>query len=212
MEFASEMVINASKAGLSISEVPITYYPRVGESKLMTLRDGWRHLRFMLLYSPTHLFVWPGGVMLALGLLAQLVLALGPVQIDGMTFGFHWMFAGALLAIAGFQLMSLGVIARFYSLTSHIDEDRDRLINWLTQHFRMESGIAVGVVVFGAGVVADVILLLSWIQGGIQAATLDFSSVRLAIVALTLSVIGIQMVFSSFLVSIMAIKRRGWAG
>lgn len=208
MEFASEMVINASKAGLSMTEVPITYYPRIGESKLESLRDGWRHLRFMLLYSPTHLFVWPGGLLMALGFLTMFILALGPIQIDGLKFGFHWMFLGSLLAIAGLQLISLGLIARFYSLTSHIDEGRDRLIAWFTERFRMEGGIALGILIFGAGAITDLILLVMWIQGRFE----SLSSVRLSIIALTLSVIGIQTIFSSFLLSMMAIKRRGWVG
>ncbi len=206
MEFASEMVINASKAGLKLAEVPITYYPRIGESKLISLRDGWRHLRFMLLYSPTHLFVWPGSALMALGLLIQFLLAFGPLQIDGLTFGFHWMFLGSLLAIAGFQVITLGLIGRFYSLTSHIDQGQDRLIQWFTRHFRLESGIALGALIFGAGAIADVALLIAWLNGRFESPL----GVRLSIIALTLSVIGLQMIFSSFLASMMAIRRRGW--
>ena len=206
MEFASEMVINASKAGLKLTEVPITYYPRIGESKLISLRDGWRHLRFMLLYSPTHLFVWPGGALMALGLLIQLILAFGPLQIDGMSFGFHWMFLGSLLAIAGFQIITMGLIGRFYSLTSHIDQGDDRLIQWFTRHFRLESGIALGALIFGAGAVADLALLIAWLNGRFESPL----GVRLSIITLTLSVIGLQTIFSSFLASMMAIRRRGW--
>jgi hypothetical protein len=208
MEFASEMVINASKAGLNITEVPITYYPRTGESKLESLRDAWRHLRFMLLYSPTHLFVWPGGVLSALGVLAMVILALGPLHVGGVTLGFHWMFPCAVLAIAGFQLISLGVVARFYSLTSHIDVHRDRLIHWFTERFRMESGIALGAAMFGLGTVTGLVLLVVWLRGGFD----ESASVRLSVFALTLSVIGVQTIFSSFLLSMMAIKRRGWVG
>ena len=74
MEFASEMVVKAAGANLKIYEVPITYYPREGESKLNSFRDAWRHLRFMLLLSPTHLFVLPGGILFVLGILALLVM------------------------------------------------------------------------------------------------------------------------------------------
>jgi len=81
MEYASEMVINSSKAGLKITEVPITYYPRGGESKLNSFSDGWRHLRFMLLYSPNHLFLVPGMFLLLAGLLLLLVLLPGPLTI-----------------------------------------------------------------------------------------------------------------------------------
>lgn len=208
MEFASEMVINASKAELKITEVPITYYPRTGDSKLESLRDGWRHLRFMLLYSPTHLFVWPGAALMALGIVAMAILALGPIRIGTVTMGYHWMFPCSVVAIAGFQVISLGLVARFYSLTSHIDQHRDRLISWFTEHFRMESGLLVGSAMFGLGTITGLLLLALWLTGQFDST----ASVRLSVVALTLSVIGIQTIFTSFLVSMMAIKRRGWVG
>ncbi len=206
MEFASEMVINASKAGLRISEIPIKYYPRVGSSKLLTLRDGWRHLRFMLLYSPTHLFLWPGLSMMALGLLAMLVLATGPLDVAGIRFGFHWMFLCALLAIGGFQVISMGYLARYYSLTSHFITERDRIQQWFGQHFTLERGIALGTSLFLVGAILDGVVLLSWLV----VASVDLNSIRWSILALTLSIIGIQIIFSSFLASMMAIKRRGW--
>src|SRR6185437_13331162 len=83
MEFASEMVIHAAKAGLDITELPTRYYPRTGDSKLHTLRDGWRHLRFLLLYSPTHLFLLPGLLLFLVGLLGMLLLLPGPLFLFG---------------------------------------------------------------------------------------------------------------------------------
>ena len=206
MEFASEMVINASIAGLKMSEVPITYYPRVGESKLQSFRDGWRHLRFMLLYSPTYLYLWPGLTMTLIGFLTLFALAFGPLQIAGVSFGFHWMFIGSLVAILGVQLMNLGFFARVYSLSSHIDRSRDRVVEFFTKTFRMEHGLSVGTLALGFGLVTFLYVLLRLLKG-------DFDipqSVRLSILALMLSIIGAQTIFASFFVSMMVIKRDGW--
>ena len=206
MEFASEMVINAAKAGLKIAEMPITYYPRLGESKLQSFRDGWRHLRFMLLYSPTHLYLWPGLAMMLIGFFTLFALTFGPLQIAGATFGFHWMFIGSFISILGVQLIGLGFYARVYSLSSHIDRSRDRVVEFFTKTFRMEHGLFVGILALGFGFVTFLYVLLQWLQG-----TFDIpQSVRLSILALTLAIIGAQTVFGSFFVSMMVIKRDGW--
>lgn len=206
MEFASEMVINAAKAGLKVAEVPITYYPREGESKLHSFRDGWRHLRFMLLYSPTHLYLWPGATMIFLGFLALYALALGPVEVFGLTLGIHWMFAGSLLAILGFQLINLGFFARVYSLSSHIDKSQDAVVKFFTRAFRMENGILAGAAMFGLGILTYFFILVMWIRGSFDV----LQSIRLSILALTLTVIGAQTIFASFFISMMVIKRSGW--
>lgn len=102
MEFASEMIINASKAGLRMTEIPITYYPRRTRSKLNSLSDGWRHLRFMLLYSPTWLFLFPGSILFGLGILILLLLLPGPFLIAGHAYDIHFMVLGSMLALLGF--------------------------------------------------------------------------------------------------------------
>ncbi len=109
MEFASEMVIRASKEKLDIREFPIEYHPRGGESKLSSFRDGWRHLRFLLVHSPTHLFMVPGAVMLALGTIISLV-ALLQIDVFGRAWDIHTMVAGALLMIVGTQVVALGLV------------------------------------------------------------------------------------------------------
>ena len=116
MEFASEMVINATKANLKIAEVPITYYPREGESKLNSFRDGWRHLRFMLMLSPTYLFLIPGILLFLLGLVATVALLPGPLQIGGRAYDIHVMVLTCLLCLLGYQLLLLGFSARSLSL------------------------------------------------------------------------------------------------
>ena len=101
MEFASEMLIVAARARWRIAEVPIAYRARGGESKLRTFRDGWRHLRLLLLYSPRHLFTLPGWLMSVTGLFILLALVRGPLTIVGRFFDFHFMFVGSLLATLG---------------------------------------------------------------------------------------------------------------
>ncbi|MDI6735900.1 MAG: glycosyltransferase family 2 protein [bacterium] len=140
MEFASEMVIKALKLKLKIKEIPLTYYPRQGESKLNSFRDGWRHLRFMLLYSPTYLFLIPGLVMFFPGLVILLVLLPGPLILGKLFFDIHYMVLGSLLAILGFQTINLGLYAKAYSLTEHFEEN-DRVIEWFLRYFNLERGL-----------------------------------------------------------------------
>src|SRR5947207_11809384 len=122
MEFASEMVIRASKEELAIAQIPIEYHPREGESKLSSFRDGWRHLRFLLVHSPTHLFIVPGVVLAALGaLIATLVVS--QVDIFGRQWDIHTMVAGALLMIVGTQVLALGLCAHAYGMYFMGDKD-----------------------------------------------------------------------------------------
>src|SRR5215207_11752285 len=113
MEFASEMVIRASKEKLDIREFPIEYHPRGGDSKLSSFRDGWRHLRFLLVHSPTYLFMIPGAIMLLFGtLIAATVLF--SIDVFGREWNLHTMVGGVLLMIVGVQIVSLGLCAHAY--------------------------------------------------------------------------------------------------
>lgn len=208
MEFASEMVIHSAKAKLRITEVPVIYSPRPenSQAKLRSFRDGWRHLRFMLLYSPTHLFLIPGSIIMILGILIMGALAFGPVRVGNLFFGFHWMFVGCLLTLLGFQIIQLSIIARFYSLTSHFDDNIDPILKWIKDHFNLESGIILGLVVFGIGLLFDFLVLINWINGNFQSP----DAIRFSIIALTLSIIGAQIIFSTFLISMLSIRRHGW--
>ena len=114
MEFASEMVIRASKEKLDIREFPIEYHPRGGESKLSSFRDGWRHLRFLLVHSPTHLFILPGAVMALLGALIVARRCSRSIDVFGRQWDLHAMIAGALLMIVGTQVVALGLCAHAY--------------------------------------------------------------------------------------------------
>ena len=118
MEFASEMVIRASKEKLRIAEFPIEYHPRGGESKLSSFRDGWRHLRFLLVHSPTHLFMVPGLVLTVLG---ALITGTVITQIDilGRQWDNHTLVGGLLLMIVGTQVVGLGLCAHAYGTLLH---------------------------------------------------------------------------------------------
>src|SRR4029078_773216 len=108
MEFASEMVIRAAKVDLEIAEIPIEYHPRGGESKLSRFRDGWRHLRFLLVHSPTHLFIVPGLVLLAIGLLIGGI-SISQLPILGRQWNLHTLVGGELLCVVGVQVVALGL-------------------------------------------------------------------------------------------------------
>jgi glycosyltransferase involved in cell wall biosynthesis len=114
MEFASEMVIRAAKAKLEVRQLPIEYHPRGGESKLSSFRDGWRHVRFLLLHAPNHLFILPGALMSLLGGLISLTV-LAHVDALGRTWDLHTLIGGSLLLIVGAQVVGLGLCAHAYA-------------------------------------------------------------------------------------------------
>ena len=121
MEFASEMVFKAFRRKLRVSEIPIDYYPRVGESKLNRFGDAWRHVKFMLLYSPSWLYFVPGLILLVLGVVGAIALAAGPVTIFGRPWQIHTLFACIVAILLGTQIVQLGVFARAFA-ASHLGE------------------------------------------------------------------------------------------
>jgi glycosyltransferase involved in cell wall biosynthesis len=200
MEFASEMVIRASKAGLRIEEIPIEYHARLGESKLNSFRDGWRHLRFLLVHSPTHLFLVPGVALFALGLLGMLAV-LADVSFFGRAWDLHAMIAASMTTIAGTQVMALGLVARAYSV--HHLGDEDRLFKRYDGRLRLEHGLLAGAGILLAGFAIAIAVLATWINRGFGA----LGEERLAVLSLTLIVVGMQVVFTSFLLSIVGLRR-----
>lgn len=198
MEFASEMVASALRAGLKVGEIPITYHPRAGRSKLRSLRDGWRHLRFMLLLSPTPLFLVPGLAALALGLAGLLVLLRGPVTAFGLKFDFHFMFVASALTILGVQLMVLGLAAKTYA-RAELKDRGDRWLAFLEKRFSLERGILTGMAAFAVGLGVNVWILVSWLASGRG----DLFAVRPALLGLTFVVVGVQVVFGSFFISVL---------
>jgi glycosyltransferase involved in cell wall biosynthesis len=200
MEFASEMVIRASKENLRIAEFPIEYHPRGGESKLSSWRDGWRHLRFLLVHSPTHLFILPGAVMAFLGALISL-LVLWQIHLFGRSWDLHTEIAGALLTIIGTQVVALGLAAHAYG--KYFMGERDPWFDRMRARFKLEHGLLLGGGLAFGGFVLGAVIVVEWF-------TRDFAALseqRLAIAAAMLLIVGLQIFFSSFLLSILGLRR-----
>src|SRR5277367_6216447 len=141
MEFASEMVIRASKENLRIAEFPIEYHPRGGESKLSSVRDGWRHLRFLLVHSPTYLFIVPGTALAGLG---SIVVIISESRLDlfGRAWGVHAVIGGALLMIVGTQVLALGLCAHAYG--TYFMGEQDAWFDRMRARFRLEHSLLLG--------------------------------------------------------------------
>jgi glycosyltransferase involved in cell wall biosynthesis len=202
MEFASEMVVRAAKEGLVIEEVPIRYSPRGGTSKLSSFRDGWRHLRYLLIHSPFYLFIVPGALLCLLGLIAS-VLVLADVRILGRAWQIHTLIGGSLLIIVGVQIVALGVCAQAYG-TYYMGE-RDRMFDAIRSRFRLEHGLALGAAIGLAGFIVGAIIVIGWIVNGFGALAQE----QVALVAATLVIVGVQLFFVSFLLSIIGLRRSG---
>src|SRR3954467_2388975 len=201
MEFASEMVIRAAKEELDIRQFPVQYHPREGESKLSSFRDGWRHLRFLLVHSPTHLFVIPGAVLAFLGTVIGLISIL-QIEVFGSEWELHTMVGGALLMIVGTQVLALGLCAHAYG--TYFMGEKDRWFDHMRARFKLEHGLALGGAITSVGVGLGVLIAVIWIDRGFG----ELSEERLAVLAATLVVVGIQIIFSSFLLSILGLRRR----
>ena len=201
MEFASEMVIRAAKENLDIRELPIEYHPRGGESKLSSFRDGWRHLRFLLVHSPTYLFVIPGGMLAVLGTLISLI-SLSGIEVFGREWQLHSMVAGALLLIVGFQVLALGLCAHAYG--TYFMGEKDPWFDRMRARYRLEHGLMLGGAIFAVGALIGLVIVWTWIDRGFG----QLSEERLMVLAASLIIVGLQIFFSSFLLSILGLRRR----
>jgi glycosyltransferase involved in cell wall biosynthesis len=200
MEFASEMVVRASKENLKIAEFPIEYHPRGGESKLSSLRDGWRHLRFLLVHSPMHLFIVPGTLLAGAGTLIVAFVGSG-LDFFGRAWGIHALIGGALLMIVGTQVLALGLCAHAYG--TYFMGERDAWFDRMRKRFRLEHGLLLGGAFMLVGLVMGAIIVITWISHGFG----SLADERLAVIAATLLIVGIQIFFSSFLLSILGLRR-----
>ncbi len=201
MEFASEMVIRASKQHLNIAEFPIEYHPRGGESKLSSFRDGWRHLRFLLVHSPTYLFIVPGTVLAGVGTLIVAFVGAG-LDFFGRAWGVHALIGGALLMIVGTQVLALGLCAHAYG--TYFMGERDPWFDRMRTRFRLEHGLLLGGLFVLIGVVTGAVILATWISHGFG----SLADEHAAVIAASLLIVGIQIFFSSFLLSILGLRRR----
>ncbi len=201
MEFASEMVIRAAKEKLTIAEFPIEYHPRGGESKLSSFRDGWRHLRFLLVHSPNHLFIVPGAALAGVGTLIVILVGAG-LHLFGRDWGLHTLIGGALLMIVGTQVLALGLCAHAYG--TYFMGERDPWFDRMRSRFRLEHGLLLGGAFALVGFAMGVVVVATWISHGFG----SLADERLALVSASLVIVGIQIFFSSFLLSILGLRRR----
>jgi Glycosyl transferase family 2 len=201
MEFASEMVIRAAKEHLDIRQIPIEYRPRAGESKLSSFRDGWRHLRFLLVHQPTYLFLVPGAFMSLVGAIIVVMVA-AQLHVLGRAWDIHTMIAGALLLIVGSQVLALGLAARAYGV--YFMDERDPLFDYLSARVRLEHGLLAGGALIVLGLALGAVIVYRWAERGFG----ELSEARLAVMAAAVMIVGIQVFFSSFLLSILGLRRR----
>jgi len=200
MEFASEMVFKAFRRRLRVSEIPIDYYPRVGESKLNRVGDAWRHVKFMLLYSPSWLYFVPGLILLFVGLAGAIALAAGPVTIFGRPWQIHTLFACIAAILLGTQVVQLGIFARAFA-ASHLGET-DRLVEWARGRITLEHGLIVGTILLAIGVVTLAAIFFAWAFGGFGALSHEYGTA----LGFTLVAVGTQVMLGSFFVSLMTMR------
>ncbi len=208
MEFASEMVVKATLRKLRITEVPTTLSPdgRSGPSHLRSWRDGWRHLRFLLLFSPRWLFLYPGGLLMLAGIASMLWLLPGPRTLGGLTLDVHTLVYSAAAVVCGFQAVAFSVIAKVFAINARLlpeDPRIDRFVDVLS----LEVGIGVGLLLLVGGLVLSMYAFGAW--GGASFGPLDPTvSMRIVIPAATAVIVGLQIIFASFFLSILGLKRR----
>jgi hypothetical protein len=202
MEFASEMVMDASARDVEIAEVPITYHERQGEETLESFRDGWRHARFMLLNAPGHLFTTPGLVATLFGLVTMAISVFG-VDVGGVHFGLQTMIGGTLFTITGYQILCFGL---FSSVAADpIREQEDPITVWACEHFRLEHGLGAGLLVSLAGVLGMSYLLVTGLLEGGR----SLPSEVWTLLASTAVVLGVLTVFASFFMSLLINEGEG---
>jgi hypothetical protein len=208
MEFATEMIINASRRGLRISEVPITLSPdgrRAHAPHLKTFRDGWRTLRFFLIYCPRWLFLIPGLMLIVFGILGY-GLALPGITIRGVTFDAHTLLVASLAVLCGYQAILFAIFTKTFAIAEGLIPEDPRLRRFLN-HISVERGLLVA---FGALILGIVLLgeaVGQWRR--VDYGHLDYAvTMRWVIPGTMLTALGFQTVLSSFVVSILKLRRR----
>ncbi len=208
MEFASEMVIKASLRGAKIAEVPITLHPdgrRTRRPHLRTFRDGWRHLRFYLVYSPRWLFLVPGVALMLAGMVGYAI-ALPGLQVGGINFDVNTLLFASLAVIAGFQSVLFAMLTKVFAITEGLIP-HDTRFERVFAYVNLERGLLAGV----AAMIVGSVLLLGAINQWRAASfgALDYAhTTRWVIPGVTLTTLGIQTVLSSFFLSVLGLRRR----
>lgn len=195
MEFASEMIIKASKLGIRIKEVTVAYGPRSGgEAKLVSIEDGWRHMRFMFLYKHAMLFLTPGAFFFVLGML--FVFAVPANR-------YHSMILGGFITILGFQIMTLGVYSKIFAAIHRIERPNG-VAKFFMRYNILEYGMAVGLIVFLYGLWLGLRIINIWIKTGFG----GLAEIQGAVIASTLAIVGIQMVFAATFISVLLLGKK----
>ncbi|HEV7932012.1 MAG TPA: glycosyltransferase family 2 protein [Actinomadura sp.] len=208
MEFASEMVVKATLAKYDIREVPTTLSPdgRTRAPHLSTWRDGWRHLRFLMLYSPRWLFLIPGLLLMTLGLIGGVALSTGPVSFGEIAFDVDTLVGASAVLVIGFQAVLFALLTKVYAMEEGFlphDKRVQKIIDW----WSLERGLVIGGLLALAGLIGLVASLLHWKVNNFG--ELDpRHSLRLVVPSATGLIMSFQVVFASLFVSILAIRRR----
>jgi glycosyltransferase involved in cell wall biosynthesis len=205
MEFASEMVIKAALKGMRITEVAVVLRPdgRSRPPHLRTWRDGWRHLRFMLLFSPRWLFLYPGLALFALGAVLSGLLTAGPLHVAGVRLDIHTLLVAGFLSLLGYQLVLFAVFTKIFAVRMGFHPPHP-VLEGLFRYVTLEVGLLAGALMVVAGIVGLVLAVMSWQAVGFG--NLDPSvTMREVIPAVVLLAIGTQTVFASFFISILSI-------
>ncbi|MEK6321642.1 MAG: glycosyltransferase family 2 protein [Acidobacteriota bacterium] len=208
MEFASEMVVKATLHNMQITEVATTLSPdgRSRPPHLRSWRDGWRHLRFLLLYSPRWLFFYPGALLMVVGLITGIWLLPGQRTIEGVNFDIHTLLFAALAVIVGFQAINFAVFTKVFAISEGLLPDDPRF-NRILRFMNLEIGLIVGIILLFAGLAGSIYALSGWGAGSFG--PLDPSrTMRIVIPAITSLTLGVEIILSSFFLSILRMKRR----
>jgi len=210
MEFASEFVIKAAQIGAKTSEIPITLWKdkRGRPPHLRSFRDGWRHLRFMLLYAPNWLFLMPGGALMVLGLALTFWLLPGPRAIShNVVLDVHTMIFGVIFTLLGAQILAIGAFAKVFSYAERFDRNTHSLKRVL-KRVSLEKGLAVGGILFAAGLAGCAYITWLWAASGFG----PLAQVRGVLFWSMWLFLGVQIVFSSFFLSMLGISRGTYIG
>jgi len=209
MEFASEFVIKAAKAGARTAEIPITLWPdkRGRPPHLRSFRDGWRHLRFMLLYAPNWLFLVPGGTLFLLGVALVFWLLPGPRQVGQTVIDVHTMLFGMVFALIGTQTIATGLFAKVYSYTERFSQNQRSLEGWL-KRVKLEAGLVLGALLTIAGAAGIIWVVSKWVSSGFG----PLQEMRAVIFSSLWFLLGLQVIFASFFLAMLGISRGTYIG
>ena len=208
MEFASEMVIKASMQRMRIAEVPVTLRPdgRSRPPHLRTWRDGWRHLRFMLLFSPRWLFLYPGVALLLVGLVAGVALETGPKRVGSVVFDVDTLLLAAFACLIGYQLVVFAVFTKVFAMEQGFHPPNPNYVR-MFDYIKLETGLLIGVVMVAGGLAGTIIAVAGWQSVGFG--QLDPRvTMREIIPATTLLTLGVQTIFASFFLSILGLEAK----